>query len=72
MPKTTLVPPAGETVAVTIDGVTQTVKLNAQGVFTLRWSTGQLTKGTYTVAYSYGGDADFATASNSAKALTIH
>jgi hypothetical protein len=59
--------PAGETVTITLNGgETEPATLDANGNFSAFFLTGQLgVAGPYTVTYSYGGDANFTSASGS-------
>jgi hypothetical protein len=65
--------PAGETVTVTLGGVTQTATLDASDHFTASFDAHTLTASgaPYSVALSYAGDADF-TAASGGGALTVN
>ena len=65
-------PPAGETVSVTLSGVTQMATLGAGGGFAAQFATATLpvAGSPYSVAYAYAGDANFEPASVST-ALTV-
>jgi len=58
-----LIPPAGETVAITLNGVTQNAAINSQGNFTTLFSANTLpasnTPYQVTYSYSYAGDGNF-------------
>jgi hypothetical protein len=62
VPNTPLFPPQGETVSVTINGVTQTVNIGANGNFSVTLRTRKLKRGTHPVRYTYQGDVNFAAA----------
>ena len=67
-------PPAGETVKVTIDGITQTTTTTGTGgTFTLSFTTSAIPASAtpYTITYSYGGDSNFGSATNTATTLTV-
>jgi hypothetical protein len=66
-------PPAGEQVSVTVNGVTQTGSLDASGNFSIAFDTATLgvAGSPYTVTYSYGGDSNFNSASDSSTTLTV-
>ncbi len=66
-------PPAGETVKVTIDGLTQSTTTKTGGTFTLTFTTSAIPASTtpYTITYSYGGDANFGPATNTSTTLTV-
>ena len=66
-------PPAGETVKVTLSGVTQTATLGAGGAFAAQFATATLpvAGSPYSVAYAYAGDANFEPVSVSTSALTV-
>jgi RHS repeat-associated protein len=57
--------PAGETVQVTLDGVTQNATLDGNDDFSATFATGTLGVAGYTISFSYAGDADFAAATGS-------
>jgi YVTN family beta-propeller protein len=68
-------PPAGETVKVTIDGITQsTTTTGTGGTFTLTFTTSSIPASAtpYTITYSYGGDTNFSSATNTATTLTVN
>ena len=66
-------PASGETVSVTIDGVTHTTTTGTNGAFTLAFPTSTIPASTtpYTITYSYTGDSDLKAASNSSSTLTV-
>ncbi len=61
--------PDGETVSITLDGVTQTVTVTG-GTFSTDFDTSALpvAGSPYTVTYATGGDANLAAASDSIRA----
>jgi hypothetical protein len=63
----------GATVAVTINGTTQTTTTDASGDFSLNFSTAALgaTGSPYTVAYSYAGGTTFNPATDTSTTLTV-
>jgi hypothetical protein len=65
-------PPAGETVSVTVNGVTQTAALDAGGNFSSSFTTLALgvAGSPYTVTYSYSGDGVY-NAANGSSTLTV-
>jgi hypothetical protein len=65
--------PAGETVRVTLNGVTQNAALDGGDNFSTTFATAGLSPAAspYTVAYGYGGDAAFAAASATGR-LTVN
>jgi hypothetical protein len=67
------VPLAGETVSITISGVTRTANLNGSGDFSVAFPTAMLgvASSPYTVTYAYGGDSTFRSASDSSTTLTV-
>jgi hypothetical protein len=71
VPGTPLWPPQGETVSVTINGVTQTTTLGTNGSFSLSFITSKLNRGTYIITYSYRGDANFIAATDATTTLTV-
>jgi len=56
-----LIPPATETVAITLNGVTQNATINAQGNFSTTFNISALPASNtpYQVTYAYAGDASF-------------
>ena len=67
-------PPAGETVRVTLSGVTQTATFQRRGArFAAQFATATLpvAGSPYSVAYAYAGDANFEPASVATSALTV-
>jgi hypothetical protein len=69
----TVVPANGETVGVTINGVTQNATVGGgAGAFSVAYNTASLTAGTYTITYAYAGNATSLNgATNAATALTV-
>ena len=64
--------PDGETVSVTINSVTSNAVVSGgAGGFSVVFATASLGCGTYTITYSYGGDANFNPASDTSTALTV-
>ncbi|MBS0267332.1 MAG: VCBS repeat-containing protein, partial [Planctomycetes bacterium] len=70
----TLLPPAGETITVTINGNAQTTTLNSSGNFSLNYDSHTLPASTtpYTITYAYAGDSNFTSASDTSKTLTVY
>src|SRR5262249_27509786 len=68
-----LLPAAGETVTVTLNGVNKTATLDASGNFSTSFTTNALTVGggPYTVSYAYAGDSGLTSASGSST-LTVN
>ena len=69
-----LQPPVGETVKVTIDGISQSTTTTTGGAFTFTFTTSAIPASAtaYPITYSYSGDANFTTATNSGTALTVN
>ncbi len=66
-----LTPPVGETVSVTLNGVTQNAALDGSGNFSTTFSTGSLQAGSaFAVSYIYYGDSTFGAVGGSST-LTI-
>jgi hypothetical protein len=66
--------PTGDTVSVTLHGVTQTAAVDASGNFTLSFATRALrvSGSPYTITYAYSGDGtDFNAAANGTSTLTV-
>ena len=65
--------PSGETVVVTLDGVTQSAKLNGSDSFSTTFNIITLAASStpYTIGFSYGGDANFTSATGSST-LTVN
>jgi uncharacterized repeat protein (TIGR01451 family) len=57
--------PVGQSVAITLNGVTQHATVAADGSFAVGFATGSLGVGTYALSYSYGGDNNFTAVSGS-------
>jgi YVTN family beta-propeller protein len=66
-------PPSGEMVTITINGVPKTTTIGTNGVFATTFSTATIPASAtpYAIAYSYAGDSNFTTASNSSTTLTV-
>jgi RHS repeat-associated protein len=66
-------PPAGENVSITVNNVTQTAMLDGSGNFSSTFQTGALGVPAlpYTISYSYAGDANFSSATDNTKTLTV-
>jgi Bacterial Ig-like domain (group 3)/FG-GAP-like repeat len=66
-------PPMGETVMVTIQGqAPQTATISdGMGDFSVIYPTSTIPIGTYTITYSYAGDANFKPATDSSTTLTV-
>jgi hypothetical protein len=62
--------PVGQSIAITLDGMTQYATVAADGSFSATFATGALGVGTYNIDYSYAGDANFDAASG-AGSLTV-
>jgi hypothetical protein len=62
--------PAGDYAIMTINGVSQETTVGANGAFSTKFPTSALPAGSYTITYSFGGDANFAAASGSST-LTV-
>ena len=64
--------PNGETVAVTLNGVTQTGTVSG-GAFSAAFNTSALgvAGSPYTITYAYAGDANLAAATNNTQTLTV-
>jgi YVTN family beta-propeller protein len=70
----TTFPAAGETVSVTINGVTQAAVIGTAGAFSTTFATSTIPASAtpYTITYSYAGDAIFAAATNTSTTLTVN
>ncbi len=66
-------PASGETVSVTINGVTQTATIGANGAFSLVFPTATIPASAtpYVITYSYAGDANLDPTSDSTTTLTV-
>jgi YVTN family beta-propeller protein len=69
-----LYPPAPETVSITINGVTVTPSIGANGTFSTTFISHTIpaSGSPYTISYSYAGDSNFNTAGNSSTSLTVN
>ena len=65
--------PAGETVSITLNGVTQQAPVNASGNFSSSFDTHALSVAgsPYTITYAYAGDANFNPLTDVSNALTV-
>ncbi|MFO0879046.1 MAG: SdrD B-like domain-containing protein [Gemmataceae bacterium] len=65
--------PVGETVSATLQGVTQTGTVDANGDFSITFDTGALTSGTYPIVVSYSGNAtSFQASADASTSLTVN
>ncbi len=62
--------PVGQSVSITLNGLTQSATVAADGSFSVSFATGTLGVGAYTISYSYVGDNNFTAASASGN-LTV-
>ncbi len=62
--------PVGQSVAITINGVTKYATVAADGSFSRSFATGSLGVGAYLITYSYAGDSNF-TATSGTGSLTV-
>ncbi len=67
-------PASGETISVTINGMTQPATIGANGTFSLAFPTATILASAtpYTITYSYAGDSNLTSATNSSTALTVN
>ncbi len=67
-------PPSGELVTVTIFGLTAQASIGGDGFFSTTFPTSTIptSSAPYTIVYSYAGDANFTSASNSSTTLTVN
>ncbi|HKO58750.1 MAG TPA: Ig-like domain-containing protein, partial [Thermoanaerobaculia bacterium] len=65
-----LVPPGS--VSITINGVSQTAAIQADGTFSSTFNTGSLAVGGYTISFSYAGSANFNAASATSTLSVIY
>jgi len=67
-------PPTSESVTITIDGFNTTVPIGANGVFSATFPTSAIPASAtpYTITYSYAGDTNFTSASDSSTTLTVN
>ena len=63
--------PNGDSVAITINGISQIAKVNANGTFSTSFATGALPAGNYTITYAFAGDPSFNAAVNGTSILTV-
>jgi YVTN family beta-propeller protein len=68
-----LYPPITEKVSVSINGSSQTAPIGANGTFSLAFPAATIPASAtpYTITYSYAGDTQFASATNTATTLTV-
>ncbi len=66
--------PSGETVSITINGVTQQATVGSNGAFSLQFSTAGIPVSAtpYPITYSYAGDSLLSAATNSSSTLTVN
>lgn len=62
--------PAGQSVSITVNGVTQTATVATDGTFSTSFNTSALGVGSYVINYSYSGDTNFTAASGNGS-LTV-
>ncbi len=62
--------PVGQSVSITLNGVTQSTTLGADGSFSVSFDTSALGVGAYTISYSFAGDNNFTAASATGR-LTV-
>jgi hypothetical protein len=67
----TAVVPAGDHVIVTLNGVSQETTVVANGRFSSTFATGDLPVASYTITYSFVGDANFNAAADGSSTLTV-
>ena len=67
-------PAAGEMVSISINGVTQTATIGSGGAFSTSFATATIPASStpYTITYSYAGDPNFTSASNTSATLTVN
>lgn len=64
-------PPTSETVSILVNGVTLTPAIAVGGLFSATLDPQTFAPGTYTITYSYAGDANFNAATDTSTTLTI-
>ena len=66
-------PPSGETVSITINGATVSSAISGNGSFTTMFPTGSIPVSAtpYVITYSYAGDGNFTSASDTSTTLTV-
>jgi hypothetical protein len=62
--------PVGQSVSITLNGLTQSVLVGPDGSFSIRFDTSAFAVGTYPITYSYAGDNNF-TAASATGSLTV-
>ncbi|MGB9336226.1 MAG: Ig-like domain repeat protein [Candidatus Acidiferrales bacterium] len=67
-------PPTSESVTITIDGFNTTVPIGANGLFSATFQTSAIPASAtpYPITYSYAGDTNFTSASDSSTTLTVN
>ena len=66
-------PPTTESVSITIDGAVQMAPIGSSGTFSAVFPTATIPGGaSYPITYSYAGDSNFASASDSSTSLTVN
>jgi trimeric autotransporter adhesin len=67
-------PSSGETISISINGITENVVIGANGAFSISFPTANIPVSAtpYTITYSFPGDATFTSASNSSTTLTVN
>jgi plastocyanin len=63
--------PSGDYVIMTLNGVSQETTVGANGNFSSGFATGSLPVGSYTITYTFAGDANFNAASDGNSTLTV-
>ena len=68
-----LFPPSGETVSVSINGLTRTTPVGASGAFSLTFPTATVpaVSAPYTITYSFAADSKFAATTNTSTTLRV-
>jgi len=65
--------PTGDTVSVTLHNVTKNATVNSSGSFSVSFGSSNLAQGSYTITYSFAGDASyFNAAANGTGTLTVN
>jgi uncharacterized repeat protein (TIGR01451 family) len=67
-------PAAGETVSISINGVTQTATIGSSGAFSATFATAAIPASTtpYTINYSYAGDPNFTSTTDTSTTITVN
>jgi hypothetical protein len=66
-----VIPPNSETVSITINTTTVSASIQSNGTFSVPFSTAAIPSATYSIAYSYATDGNFATATDTSTSLTV-